>query len=72
MDDAISANDIAQANLKEAQLNLQWTTVTAPVSGVAGRANRSEGNLISTAADGSLLTTLHQVNPDLDPLWPIR
>ena len=63
MDDAISANDIAQANLKEAQLNLQWTTVTAPVSGVAGRANRSEGNLISTAADGSLLTTLHQVNP---------
>ena len=63
MDDAISANDIAQANLKEAQLNLQWTTVTAPVSGVAGRANRSEGNLISTAADGSVLTTLHQVNP---------
>lgn len=63
MDDAISANDIAQANLKEAQLNLQWTTVTAPVGGVAGRANRSEGNLISTAADGSLLTTLHQVNP---------
>lgn len=63
MDDAISANDIAQANLKEAQLNLQWTTVTAPVSGIAGRANRSEGNLISTAADGSLLTTLHQVNP---------
>lgn len=63
MDDAVSANDIAQANLKEAQLNLQWTTVTAPVSGVAGRANRSEGNLITTSADGSLLTTLHQINP---------
>lgn len=63
MDDAVSANDIAQANLKAAQLNLEWTTVTAPVSGIAGRANRSEGNLISTAADGSLLTTLHQVNP---------
>ena len=63
MDDAVSANDIAQANLKEAQLNLQWTTVTAPVSGIAGRAIRSEGNLITTSADGSLLTTLHQVNP---------
>lgn len=63
LDDAVSANDIAQANLKAAQLDLQWTTVTAPVSGIAGRANRSEGNLISTAADGSLLTTLHQVNP---------
>lgn len=63
MDDAVSANEVAQANLKEAQLNLQWTTVTAPVSGVAGRAVRSEGNLISTNADGSLLTTLHQVNP---------
>ncbi len=63
MDDAISANEIAQANLKAAQLDLEWTTVTAPVSGVAGRAQRSEGNLITLASDGSLLTTIHQVNP---------
>lgn len=63
MDDAVSADEIAQANLKAARLNLDWTTVTAPVDGVAGRANFSEGNLISTTADSSLLTKIHQVNP---------
>ena len=53
-DDAVSANAMAQAALKQAELNLSWTTVTAPVAGVAGRAVKSEGNLISTA--DSLLT----------------
>ena len=63
MDDAVSADEIAQANLKAAKLNLEWTTVVAPVGGIAGRANRSEGNLITTASDGSLMTVIHQVNP---------
>ena len=52
---------MAQATLKQAELNLSWTTVTAPVAGVAGRAVKSEGNLISTA--DSLLTNVQQVNP---------
>lgn len=60
-DDAVSANAMAQATLKQAELNLSWTTVTAPVAGVAGRAVKSEGNLISTA--DSLLTNVQQVNP---------
>ncbi len=64
-DDATSANEVAQANLKNAQLNLKWTTVTAPLSGVTGRAQRSEGNLITTSSDGSLLTSIYQV----DPIW---
>lgn len=62
-DDATSANEVAQANLKTAQLNLAWTTVTAPVSGTSGRAQRSEGNVITTAIDGSLLTSIYQINP---------
>ncbi len=62
-DDATSANEVAQANLKNAQLNLAWTTVTAPVSGISGRAQRSEGSLITTAIDGSLLTSIYQINP---------
>jgi membrane fusion protein (multidrug efflux system) len=62
-DDAVSANEVAQANLKTAKLNLKWSTVTAPVTGVSGRAQRSEGNLITTASDGSLLTSIYQVNP---------
>jgi membrane fusion protein (multidrug efflux system) len=62
-DDATSANEVAQANLKIAQLNLSWTTVIAPVSGISGRAQRSEGSLITTAIDGSLLTSIYQINP---------
>lgn len=65
MDDAVSADEMAQANLKAARLNLEWSTVTAPVAGIAGRAQRSEGNLMTTSTDGSLLTIIHQV----DPIW---
>lgn len=61
-DDALSANEIAQAALRQAELNLSWTTVTAPVAGVTGRAVKSEGNLISLGND-SLLTSIYQSNP---------
>lgn len=62
-DDATSVNEIAQATLKTAQLNLTWTTVTAPVSGISGRSQRSEGNLISNTGDAGLLTSIYQINP---------
>lgn len=61
-DDAASNHAIAQANLRQAQLNLSWTTVTAPVAGVSGRAVKSDGNLINTS-DASLLTSIFQTNP---------
>ena len=61
-DDTVSANAIAQAALHQAELNLSWTTVTAPVSGTTGRAAKSEGSLISTGTD-SLLTSIYQSNP---------
>jgi membrane fusion protein (multidrug efflux system) len=54
----------AQANLRQAELNLSYTEVTAHVSGVSGRAARSEGSLITVGAD-SLLTSINQV----DPIW---
>ena len=62
-DDATSVNEIAQATLKTAQLNLDWTTVRAPVSGITGRSLRSEGNLISSTGDAGLLTSIYQINP---------
>jgi len=62
-DDATSVNEIAQATLKTAQLNLKWTTVTAPVSGISGRSLRSEGNLISNTGEAGLLTSIYQINP---------
>ena len=55
---------VAQANVRQAELNLSYTDVAAPVSGVSGRALRSEGSLITAGAD-SLLTTINQV----DPAW---
>jgi membrane fusion protein (multidrug efflux system) len=60
-DDAVSASGIAQAAKRQAELNLAWTTVTAPSAGTSGRAQKSEGNLITTA--DSLLTSIVQSNP---------
>jgi membrane fusion protein (multidrug efflux system) len=54
----------ARANVRQAELNLSYTTVTAPVAGVSGRALRSVGSLVTAGAD-SLLTTVSQV----DPIW---
>lgn len=53
----------AEAKLKEAELNLSYTKVSAPISGISGRAQRSEGSLVTANTDSSLLTTLTQVNP---------
>lgn len=60
-DDAASADALAQAELRQAELNLAWTTVTAPVAGITGRAVKSEGNLV--AASDNLLTSIHQTQP---------
>ncbi|HWI13829.1 MAG TPA: efflux RND transporter periplasmic adaptor subunit [Burkholderiales bacterium] len=53
----------AQAKVAEAQLNLSYTSVTAPINGITGRAVRSEGSLVAANTDSSLLTTISQVNP---------
>ena len=69
-DDAVSGEAIGTADLKaararlaEARLNLGYTKVEAPVSGVTSRALRSEGSLVS--GPDVLLTTVMQV----DPIW---
>ena len=69
-DDAASAADLAtasvkaaQAKLREAQLNLGYTRVVAPISGLSSRSVRSEGSLVASGTD--LLTTISQT----DPMW---
>ena len=69
-DDALSAEDIgaadvkaAQARLVEAKLNLEYTRVEAPISGITTRAIPSEGTLVS--GPNVLLTSVVQV----DPMW---
>lgn len=68
-DDAVLAAQVAEAGLKaaaaelrEAELNLSYSTVTAPISGISGRALRSDGTLISPGPD-SLLTHIVQIHP---------
>jgi len=60
-DQAVASVDAAQAAVDTAQLNLEWTRVTAPISGVVGRANVTAGNLVT--AGSTLLTTLVSVDP---------
>ena len=71
-DTAISAQEAsdaailaAKANVREAELNLSYTRVTAPIGGITGRALRSEGSLVTAGADSGLLTTVTQA----DPIW---
>ena len=71
-DDATSARQLAEAALqqgtaavRQAELNLSYTAVNAPVAGITGRATHSVGTLITTDANGSLLTTINQ----LTPIW---
>ena len=51
----------ASANLSDAHINLGYTTITAPISGIMGRALHVEGALVIPG--GPALTTLAQINP---------
>ncbi|HJU21322.1 MAG TPA: efflux RND transporter periplasmic adaptor subunit [Casimicrobiaceae bacterium] len=61
--ESAAAIEGAQAKLAEAQLNLSYTNLKAPIGGITSRAVRSEGSLL--AANTDLLTTITQV----DPIW---
>lgn len=67
-DEALAAVEVGEADAKaaaarvtEARLNLGYTQVVAPVSGLAGGAAKSEGSLVS--GPDVLLTTIVQTNP---------
>ncbi|EKP0308682.1 efflux RND transporter periplasmic adaptor subunit [Aeromonas veronii] len=60
---AIASHQATQAKVKEAELNLSYTQVTAPINGMASKSSQSEGSLISTSGDNGLLTTITQYNP---------
>jgi membrane fusion protein (multidrug efflux system) len=60
-----AAIQAAEAKVREAELNLSYTAVGAPIAGVTGRALRSQGSLVTAGTESSLLTTVSQT----DPLW---
>lgn len=53
----------ARAALQQAELDLQFTEVRAPIAGRVSRTRISHGNLVSTGNDGTLLTTLIADDP---------
>jgi len=52
----------ARAQLEQARLNLGYATVSAPIAGRAGRAEVTEGALVS-ASQGTLMATVEQLDP---------
>ncbi len=68
LDDAVSSEQIAEAELQsararvsEARLNLEYTRVESPITGIASRAVASEGTLVS--GPSVLLTSVTQTDP---------
>ncbi|RKQ73452.1 membrane fusion protein (multidrug efflux system) [Oceanibaculum indicum] len=53
----------ARAELRTARINLDYTRVEAPISGVTSLEAVSEGSLVGTGQDSSLLTRISQLDP---------
>lgn len=69
-DEAVSAYEVAaarvaaaEARLKTAELDLGYTEVRAPISGLTSRELKSEGSLVQVGTDSSLLTRMVQTDP---------
>ncbi|MCX8996076.1 efflux RND transporter periplasmic adaptor subunit [Rhizobiaceae bacterium BDR2-2] len=52
---------VAEATLAEAQLNLDYTEVRAPITGIIGRATVTEGALVTAQTDN--MATIQQLDP---------
>lgn len=64
-DTANAAVFAAQAKLKEHELNLSYTTIRAPVTGLASRSAQRQGAYINAVSEGAKLTYVAA----LDPIW---
>lgn len=67
LDDAVTRERTAQANLdsaraavERAKLNLNWTKVASPISGIAGVSKAQVGDLVNRQ---TVMTTVSQVDP---------
>ncbi|MGC8517420.1 MAG: efflux RND transporter periplasmic adaptor subunit [Steroidobacteraceae bacterium] len=52
----------AEANVESARINLGYTNVTSPITGIAGEQQVTEGALVGQGT-ATLLTTVDQINP---------
>ncbi|MEN5081757.1 efflux RND transporter periplasmic adaptor subunit [Bosea sp. TWI1241] len=64
LNSALASHQAAEANLKTAELNLEWTQVKAPLTGRLSNRRVDVGNLIAGGQSGAtLLTTIVAVSP---------
>lgn len=60
---AKAALDMAYADLKDAEINLGYTKVRAPISGIVGQKQQDIGTLVGPGTDNITLTTITTLNP---------
>ena len=65
LDAAKAAVFAASAKVREAELNLGYTTIRSPANGAAGRALQREGAYVGSAVETAKLTYV----ATLDPIW---
>jgi membrane fusion protein (multidrug efflux system) len=63
-DAAVSRVDAAKAAVEKARLDLGYTRITAPISGLVGTTLVKAGNLVGRG-ESTLLTTISQIDPAL-------
>jgi membrane fusion protein, multidrug efflux system len=66
---AVAAIETAKAAIRDAELDLEFSQVTAPLSGRIGAHLVSIGNLVSGSREGSGATTLLATIVSLDPIY---
>jgi membrane fusion protein (multidrug efflux system) len=59
---AQAAVEAASANIRQAELNIEYCTITSPIDGIAGTRQVAPGNLVGQS-DATLLATVSNVNP---------
>lgn len=62
--EALATVEANKANVEKARLNLSFTTINSPITGLSSKAKFREGSLIAPGPD-SLLTTVSVI----DPIW---
>ncbi len=65
LDSATAAVFSANAKVEDAQLNLGYTTITSPVTGLASRSLQRQGAYVNATAESANLTYVAA----LDPIW---
>ncbi len=60
---ALAAVEVARANVLTAELNLGYTTLRSPLTGLAGSAKVQDGTYLGATGQDSLLTTVAALDP---------